>query len=126
MPELRATLLLELDGVALADFPVVSRQIIAEGGAPVIQTFVPDNNSTSFHQVPSITSPNVGILFVQTDQALNLNLNQLAAVPLLAGGFVLFFGTQLTQATPANDVTINNPALTGGATASVKILNAGT
>jgi hypothetical protein len=126
MPELRVTLKFELDGVTLSDMPLISRVIVAEGGAPVIQVFAPDNNSTAFHPIPSITSPNVGVFFAHTDQTLNLNLNAFSAVPLQAGGFILIFGTQLTQATPSTDVQINNPALTGGASANVTILHTGT
>lgn len=126
MPEIRAVLTLEIDGVALPDMPIVRRFVVAEGGGIITQTFAPDNNSTTFHPIPSITSPNVNVLFIESDQQLNLNLNQLTALVLQAGGFVLLFGTSLQQATPSNDATINNPAATGGATANVGILATGT
>lgn len=125
MSEIRATLNIELDGVSLPDFPKVRRFVVNEV-AQTAQSFVPDNNSSTFHQVAAIVSPNVNVIYLDSDQALNLDINQLSALALQAGGFILLFGVSLQQATPANDITINNPALTGGVTANASILATGT
>jgi hypothetical protein len=124
MPEIRATLTLEIDGTVLPDFPVIRRFTAAEGGAPITQVFAADNDTITFHQIPSITSPNVNVIYLASDQALNLNLNQLTALALQAGGFILLFGVSLQQGTPADDVTVNNPA--AATAANVVVLNTGT
>lgn len=57
----------------------------------------------------------LGIFYLATDQALNLNLNQLTALPLNANGLILILGTNLIQGTPSNNVTVNNPAVSTSA-----------
>lgn len=111
--------------MALPDFPMVRRFVVAEV-AQTSQAFVPDNNSSSFHGIAAITSPNVNVVYLDSDQALNLNINQLTALALQAGGFILLFGVSLQQGTPSDDLTVNNPALTGGVTATADILTTGT
>lgn len=128
MPEIKATLNIEVDGVSLSDFPIVRRIIFGEGGYPALQIFVPDPDTATFHPVPSITSPNVNVLFVSTDQLVSLDLNQLGAVPLTAGGFMIIFGTALQQATAEDNLTINNPPASSGGSgvnANVTVLNTG-
>lgn len=126
--QITATLNLEVDGVSLADFPIVRRIVFAEGGYPAAQIIVSDPNTSTYHQIPSITSPDVTALFVSTDQTINCNLNQFTNLPLTAGGFILIFGTQLQQGTPANNLTLNNPPVASGGSgvsANVVVLNTG-
>jgi hypothetical protein len=126
LSEIRATLNLEQDGSALPDMPAIRRLIFAETSGVINEVYPPDNNSTSFHPVVQATMPNLGFIYIATDQTINIQLNGSAtAFPLLAGCEMLLFGTQLTQGTPSNNIEINNPALTGGVTANVTIVLAG-
>lgn len=126
MPELRATILLELDGEPLADMPIVRRYIVNEqSGLGTIQ-LAPDNNSSTFHPIAALTMSNLGIFFLATDSALNLDINQLTALPLNANGLILILGAALAQGTPTENITLNNPATTGSASANVNILGGGT
>lgn len=123
--EIRITLNVEVDGQPLADMPIIQRGLYAEYANPQIVA-TPDNNSTSHHGIAAGTMPAWNFFFLQTDQALNLNINQLTDLPLLAGSLILVMSPNLTQGTPANNVTYNNPALTGGVNANLNIVIAGT
>lgn len=122
--EIRVTLNIEIDGVAAANMPVIRRYITNEttGLSTILAT--PDNDTTTFHAIASGTMPVQSITFLQTDQNLNINLNQLSAFALNGGGFLLIVGGQLTQASPTTNVEYNNPSAT--ITANISTLLAGT
>lgn len=113
MPEWRFVVNIEKDGVALADFPVIRRYIQNEDAA-INQVFAPDNNSSTFHPVAAAIMPALGVIYLQFDQAINLQLNANSPLPMNANGFVLIVGANLTQNPPDTNVEINNPAATGG------------
>jgi hypothetical protein len=121
--EIRFTLNIEIDGQSLPNMPVVRRYADNEANT-IAQVQGPDNNTSSFHGIAAATMAALGIFYLATDQALNLNLNQLAALPLNANGLILILGTNLTQATPSNNVTVNNPAV--ATSANITGLVAGT
>jgi hypothetical protein len=125
MPELRITLNIEKDGEPLANMPIIQRAIYAEYVNPQLIA-TPDNNSTTHHAIAAGTMPAWNFFFLSTDQALNLDINQLTDLPLLAGSLILIMSPNLTQGTPSNNVTYNNPALTGGNNANLNIVIAGT
>ena len=127
MAEIRAVLTLEQDGSALPDMPGVLRFIFNETSGVIKQSFAPDNNSTSFHAVVQAIMPNLGFIYIASDQAINVKLNNdgTSGFPIQAGCAMLLAGTQITQGTPSNAIQINNPALTGGVTANVTIFLAG-
>ena len=124
MPELRATILLEVDGVALPDFPIIRRYVVAElsGLNTIVQPA--DNNTTSFHPIPQLTMPSLGVFLLTSDQALNLKLNLNTPVPLNANSLVLILGSVLTQGTPNTNAEINNPS--AATAANVGVLGGGT
>jgi hypothetical protein len=126
MSEIRATLTLEQDGTSLPDMPTIRRLILAETSGLINLSYAPDNNSSTFHPVVQASMPTLSVLYIASDQAINVQLNGSAtAIPIQAGGELLLVGTQLSQGTPSNNVEINNPALTGGATANVTMFLAG-
>jgi len=119
MPEIRATIQIQIDGIDLPDSPIVWRGIVAEAvGLPNL-VFPPDNNSTTFHPISQATMAALGIVLLKSDQAANLKLNLNTPLPLNAGGLILICGAALAQGTPNQNVEINNPALTGGPNANV-------
>ena len=121
MAEIRAVLTLEQDGSALPDNPTVRRFNFPETSGEVNLTYPPDNNSTSFHAVVQASMPNLGFVYIASDQAINVSFNGgVSSVPIQASGALLVAGTQLTQAPQ-----INNPALTGGVSANVSMFFAG-
>lgn len=124
MPELRATLLLEVDGVALPDFPIIRRYVVAELSGLNTISQPADNNTTSYHPLPQITMPSLGVFLLTMDQALNLKLNLNTPLPMNANGLVLILGTSIIQGTPSQSVEVNNPA--AATTANVGILAGGT
>ncbi len=123
--EYRVVLTISKNGEDLPNMPIVKRYIYAQGTETNL-ALAPDNNSSSYHALAALTMSPLGVFFLQTDQAVNLELNVNAGVPLQAGGLILILGTNMAQATPANNVQVNNPALTGGVTANVSIVGAGT
>jgi hypothetical protein len=124
MPEVRATILLEVDGVALPDMPIVKRYVVAELSGLVALSQAADNDTVTFHPIPQLTMATLGVFLLTTDQALNLELNLNTPLPLNAGGLVLILGCALTQGTPNQNIELNNP---GAATAAnVGVLGGGT
>jgi hypothetical protein len=124
MPNLRFTLLIEEDGAALPNMPIVQDYPIAESTGVVSVSQAADNNTSTFHPIPQLTMPSLGIFFLTSDQALNLNFNQLSPIALNAGGLILMLGIALTQGTPSQNVEINNPAASQAA--DVSLIGAGT
>ena len=124
MPEIRWTILAEVDGVALPDFPIIRRYIVAELSGLNAISQPADNNTTSFHPIPQLTMPVLGDFLLTTDLALNLKLNLNTPLPLNAGGLVLILGANMTQGTPTQNVEINNPSATTAA--NVGVLAGGT
>lgn len=124
--EVRVTLNIEVDGVALADMPIIQRAIYAEYANPKIIATA-DNNTTSYHAISAATMAAMNFFFLQTDQALNLQINQAGTsnpLPVQAGSIVLVMSPNLTQGTPSNNVTFNNPA--ASASAHLNVVVAGT
>lgn len=124
MPEVRFTLNIEIDGQAIANMPVIRRYETNEANT-ISQIQAADGDSVTFHGLSAITMNALNIFYLATDQALNLNINQLAALPLNANGIVLILGTNLTQTPTSNDITVNNPSVSA-LSADVNGLVAGT
>lgn len=124
MPEVRTTILIEVDGVTLPDFPIIRRYVVAELSGLVALSQAADNNTSSFHPIPQLVMPNLGVFLLTTDQALNLKLNLNTPLPLNAGALVLILGCALTQGTPSQNVELNNPGATTAA--NVGVLGGGT
>ncbi len=114
MPELRATISFELDGIPLADMPIVRRYIVAEVSTGMTIVAVPDNGTVTYHPIQAAIMPTLGVICLTNDQPVNYDINQLAALAMNAGGLVLIMGAALTQAVANQNVEYNNPALTGG------------
>ncbi len=127
MSEIRAVLTLEQDGSALPDMPTVLRFIFNEVSGVIKQAFAPDNDSSTFHSIVQAIMPNLGFIYIATDQLINVILNDdgTTGFPIQAGCGMLLAGTQLEQGTPATNLKINNPALTDGVTANVTMFLAG-
>jgi hypothetical protein len=123
MPEVRATILIEVDGVTLPDFPIIKRYIVSELAnlGDVIAT--PDSNSSAFHPIPAAIMATLGIFMVTPDQATNWEINQNTPLPLNAGGLILIMGAALTQATPSQNIEYNNPS--SSVSANLPIIVAG-
>jgi hypothetical protein len=126
VPELRATILLEVDGVALPDMPIIRRYVVAELSGLVAISQPPDNNSTSYHPIQAITMPNLGVFLLTTDQAQNLKINLNTPVPFNADGLILILGANLTQGTPNQNIEVNNPAVLSAVNANLGVLAGGT
>lgn len=124
MPEVRCSIVIEVDGVILPDFPIIRRYIVAELSGLVALSQAADNNTSSFHAIPQLTMPNLGLILLTTDQALNLKLNLNTPVPLNANSLVLILGASLTQGTPNTNVEVNNPAVSTAA--NLGVLGGGT
>jgi hypothetical protein len=107
--EYRLTVLLERNGKQLPNFPLIRRLVINED-ADILQQAQPDSNTTTFHPIPAAVMQTMQIFLLTTDQPINLDINQLSAVPLNGRGLILIWGTALTQATPSDNITFNNPS----------------
>jgi hypothetical protein len=114
MPELRATISFELDGIPLPDMPIVRRYMT------IIAT--PDSNTSSFHAIQAAIMPILGTICITNDQACNLEINQNTPLPMNAGGFVLIMGANLAQGTPNTNVEYNNPSSTVNVTLGIPVL----
>jgi hypothetical protein len=123
MPELRFTLLVESEGVALPDFPLIRRVVVNEATLNSIAQAA-DNNTTSFHAIPSLSMPALGVFMLTSDQAVNLKFNLNTPVPFNADCLVLMVGIDLTQATPSQNIEVNVPG--ASATANLEVLGGGT
>src|ERR1035437_6459900 len=123
MPEVRATILIEIDGVSLPDFPVVRRYIVNELANIGDLVATPDSNTSTFHAIPAAVMATLGIFFVAPDQAINLKINQNTPLPLNANGLVLIMGAALAQGTPNTNVQVNNPS--SSVSANLPIIVAG-
>jgi len=121
MPELRATISFELDGIPLADMPIVRRYIVNEVSTQMNIVAVADNGST-YHPIAAAIMPTLGVICLTMDQALNLNINQNTPLPMNAGGLVLIMGCALAQATPADNIEYNNPAVSQSANLGIPVL----
>jgi hypothetical protein len=108
--EVRATILLEVDGVALPDFPIIRRYIVNELANLGDLVAAPDSNTSTFHAIPAAVMATLGIFFVAPDQAINLKINQNTPLPINANGLVLIMGAALAQGTPNTNVQVNNPS----------------
>jgi len=104
--------------------PTVRRVILNETSGLVNLSYLPDSNSTSFHPVAQASMPTLGVIYIASDQLINVQLNESAtSFPIQAGEYLLLFGTQLTNSPPANSVQINNPSTSN--TANVVMFFAG-
>lgn len=121
--EYRFTILVEKNGVAIDNMPLIRRYVVAEDTYGTISQPA-DNNTSSFHPIASLTMPNLEFFMLTMDQAENLQFNLNTAVPMDANGVVLFLGCTLTQGTPTQNIEINNPA--ASTAANVGVLGGGT
>ena len=124
MPELRFTLLVESDGVALPDMPIIRRYVVAESSGVVAISQAADNNTSTFHPLPQLTMPALGIFMLTSDQALNVKLNLNTPLPMNADSLILILGADLTQATPSQNCEVNNPS--AATAANLGVLAGGT
>jgi hypothetical protein len=122
MPELRATISFELDGIPLPDMPIVRRYIVSEASTGMTIIATPDSNTSSFHAIQAAIMPILGTICVTNDQACNLEINQNTPLPMNAGGFVLIMGANLAQGTPNTNVEYNNPSSTVNVTLGIPVL----
>ena len=121
--EYRFTILVEKNGIALDNMPIIQRYSVAEDAtAEVVQAA--DNNTTSFHAIPQLTMGTLGFFLLTTDQALNVKFNLNTPVPFNANGLILFLGCALAQATPNQNIEVNNPAVSTAA--NLDIVGGGT
>jgi len=108
MPTLKATVNLELDGVAIAGFPVVKRLEMDES-----QQFryekVDDTDGTTFIAVPTGEIASIQALIVQTDQQLTFRFDGQtdAGILLNAGGLILVMDATI-DASATTNITVNN------------------
>lgn len=124
MPELRITLLVEQDGEALPNMPIIKRLIVAEAAGPVSISAAADNNTTSYHPIAAGTMPQWNFFLLESDLGLNLQINQAGTsnpLPLQSAGLLLIVGTQLAQATPADNIEFNNPAVSQAANLTIVV-----
>ena len=124
MSEVRITLEIEVDGTVLPNHPIIRRYSTNEVESIGNYTVAANNDTTTFNGLPMATMPALNIALIQTDQALNININQLTKFALNANGYILLVGVNLAQATATNNITINNPA--AATAANVTGLVAGT
>lgn len=122
MPELRATISFELDGIPLADMPIVRRYIVSEASTGMTIIATPDSDSVTFHAIQAAIMATLGTICVTNDQPANLEINQNAPLPMNAGGFVLIMGANLAQGTPNLNVTYNNPSIDTNVTLGIPVL----
>ena len=119
MPELRATILLEVDGVALPDMPIIRRYVVNELAGPVAIVQAADNNTTSFHPIQAVVMPTLTAFLLMTDQTENLKINLNTPFTLNPDGLILILGSNLIQATPNQNIEVNNPAASQAANLGV-------
>ena len=112
--EYRFTILVEKNGVPLDNMPLIRRYSITEDTYGVVSQAA-DNNTTSYHEFPQLTMPNLTFFMMTMDQAENLKFNLNTPVSFNANGVVLFLGCTMTQGTPSQNIEVNNP---GASTAS--------
>ena len=110
MPEIRATLLLEVDGVSLPDFPIIKRLVVNEIASLGDLIATPDSNTTSYHAIAAAIMATMGVFVMTTDQAVNLKFNLNTPISMNADGLVLIMGCALAQGTPSQNVEYNNPS----------------
>jgi hypothetical protein len=122
MPELRAIISFELDGVPLPDMPIVRRYIVGEAATNTVIIATPDNNNTSFHAIQAAIMPALGAICITNDQPANIKINLNTPLPLNAGGLILILGANLAQGTPNQNIEYNNPAASGNVTLGIPIL----
>ena len=127
MPRLKVSVLIELDGQKIANSPLVYRYNVAENSGPGLTLIAtPDNGSVTYHPVAAATMPAMTAFIATTDQPINFKINVNTPVPLSPPGIIMILGTNLVQGTPNLNIQYNNPALTGGANATLSIIAAGT
>jgi hypothetical protein len=122
MPELRMTVSFELDGIPLADMPIVRRYIVGEASTGMTIIATPDSGTVTYHPIQAAIMPTLGTICVTNDQPANLTINQNTPLPMNAGGFVLIMGANLAQGTPNLNVTYNNPSSTDNVTLGIPVL----
>lgn len=110
MPEIRVILTIEQDGEELPNMPIVRRYVVNEAAQIGNLIATPDSNTTTFHPIAAAVMPAMSIFLLQTDQALNLEINQNTPLPLNAQGLILILGADLAQATPTDNIEYNNPS----------------
>ena len=123
MPELKVTIQCEQDGVELPGFPLIFRQVVTES-LPLEVQKLPDNNTTSYSQVPGTIPGTLQVLVLSFDQALNFQFNNDGPLPMGAAGCVVLVGANLGLGASTN-VTVNNPAPTGNPNANIVGVAAG-
>lgn len=116
--EYRFTLLVEKNGVALDNMPIIQRYSVAED-ATAESIALPDSNTTSFHPIPQLTMSTLNFFLMTMDQAENVKFNLNTPVPFNANGLILFLGCSLTQATPNQNIETNNPSSTVNANLTI-------
>lgn len=121
---MRFTILVEQDGQALPDMPIIRRYVVNESSGLVAIAQAADNNTTSFHPIQALTMPSLGIFLLTADQAENLKINLNTPLPLNADGLILILGGNLTQGTPNQNIEVNNPAASQAA--NLVVLGGGT
>ncbi len=127
MPELKVSILFELDGQPVANSPLVRRYNVSENVGPGMTLILaPDNDSVTYHPIVAATMPELQALFLTTDNPTNVKLNLNTPIPLDAGGLILILGTSLVQGTPSQNCELNNPAATAGVSATLDLFVAGT
>ena len=118
--EYRVSLTIERNGVALDGMPII-RRLIVNQDADISIVATADNNSTSFHPIAAAISPAMQLFLLQTDQTINLQINQsgtAAPLPITGGGLILIVGANLQQATPSLNIVFNNPGASTSANLS--------
>jgi len=125
VPVLRMTVTLEVDGIPIPGYPLQRRLTLTEGIGLDYQKPA-DGNSTTFTALPETQLPVVQALLLKTDSLINLRFNgqTTGLVPLNAGGFLAIFDANLNAGALTN-VTVNNPAAAGAASATIKGYAAG-
>lgn len=122
--QLRFTILVERDGVALPNMPIVRTYTDTEVTGVNAFTQAADSNSSSYHEIAALTMPTLGVFMLTTDLALNAKFNLNTPIPLNADSVVLLLGCALAQGTATQNVELNNPSTTTAA--NVTVLGAGT
>lgn len=129
MPTLKATLTLDLDGVALPGFPVIRRLAVAE-----TQQFsyeeADDTTSTTWSAVPAAQVDTLQFVFLRADRGVNLRFNDgqtdtdtMGVLPLNTAGFMLIFDTTINAGAGSPNLRVNNNS---GGTAVLRGLVGGT
>lgn len=124
MDEYKFTISIEVNGNAIDGTPIVRRLLLPQGFGMLSLVSLPDSNTSTFHSVTAINENPLVAFMLTNDQPVNLNLNQLTALPMNANGVILIIGANLTQATPSQNVEFNNPSATTNA--NLGILAGGT